>query len=357
MWSAFPTANGLARNHGDEVTLDRDPRDSTGERWYWHIQARSAEDARMHFRLARPGLLGRYGPSVEAEEEYRWLWPTEGPDAGFTLTLPAGAIVRVCATLPYGAAELRRFLQRLGRAAHVLPLTFSERGRAVPLLRFGGLGAERLVVLTARHHACEAMASYVLEGAVEHFLDLIRRGHREARRTALLAVPFVDVDGVERGDQGKARHPWDHNRDYGPTSRYRGVAALRTVLHAELRPIYALDLHTPGLRGEIEEVPYVVSSAEKNDDRMADALLSLLAARSPEAPGEGARKLVFDQAWNHPGSTGERCCAAWLRSRPQTRMATTVEFPNAVLHGQPVTTVRARAFGAALLDAVLAVAG
>jgi hypothetical protein len=47
-------------------------------------------------------------------------------------------------------------------------LAVTARGREVETLRLGCLRAEprHRVLLTARHHCCEMMASYVLEGVV-----------------------------------------------------------------------------------------------------------------------------------------------------------------------------------------------
>lgn len=166
-------------------------------------------------------------------------------------------------------------------------------------------------------------------------------------------MPMMDVDGVHEGDQGKARIPWDHNRDYGPTSRYRAVSALRTMVARECRAIYALDLHTPGLRGDIEEQPYVVASADTGDVEAATELLKRLNAVDVSQARGISRLLVFDQEWNLASSSGQRCCAAWLRSLPVTRLATTIEYPNAVDRGRPISPADARDFGAGLVRSLL----
>jgi hypothetical protein len=204
--------------------------------------------------------------------------------------------------------------------------------------------APTLLVLTARHHASEAVASYVFEGVVQTLLQAHREGlHLDL---GLLAVPAMDIDGVAAGDQGKNRTPHDHNRDYGPSSRYASVRALRTMLALETRPIIGLDLHTPGLSGPVEEIPYVVTSAESSDHRHASSLAGLLAS-------DGTETLVFDEEWNQPAGTGPRGCAAWIRSLPSTRFASTIEYPNAAVRGEPVTVDGARAFGGRLIGSVL----
>jgi hypothetical protein len=146
----------------------------------------------------------------------------------------------------------------------------------------------------------------------------------------------------------------DHNRDYGAMSRYRAVSALRAMMAREHRAVYALDLHTPGLRGDIEEQPYVVASADTGDAEAAAQLLTLLNASDDNSSVRGTAGLLrFDQEWNSSTSQGQRCCAAWLRSLPVTRLATTIEYPNAVDRGLPISPADARGFGANLLRALL----
>ncbi|MGH3671853.1 MAG: M14 family zinc carboxypeptidase [Pseudonocardiaceae bacterium] len=229
----------------------------------------------------------------------------------------------------------------------------SERGRPVPLL-VTKTAAPRVIVLTARHHACEAMASFVLEGAIEQFLRAKSSDQHVARRCDLFAVPFVDVDGVWAGDQGKGRQPWDHNRDYsGDGSRYRAVAALRAALAVEARPMVGLDFHTPGLRGPLEERPYVVASGDPGGYEAAAQLLGGATSISATTDFREAAVLLFDDPWNSVSGSGGRCFAAWLRSRPNTHDAFTVEYPNAVSTGRPVYPDQARRFGAAILSGLL----
>ncbi|MCO1575589.1 hypothetical protein M8C13_07435 [Crossiella sp. SN42] len=350
--TSFPTGNGLVVIRDDEVLLDRELRDSTGDRWYWHVRATAAQDTELRVRLARPLLLGQFGPAARTADEYHWLWPIAGPDTAFDLQIAAGTTVYASATIPYGAHEMAGFRRRLGSALWWGDLTTSEGGRGVPVVKVRAPESRRVILLTGRHHACEAMASFVLEGAIEEFVALRRDGDATARTSELIALPMMDVDGVHDGDQGKARTPWDHNRDYGPTSRYQAVSALRSMLANERRAVYALDLHTPGLRGPIEERPYVVASADPGDAETAAELLNLLNAADGRARG-GSRLLLFEYEWNSSSSSGQRCCAAWLRSLPLTRLATTIEYPNAVDRGQPINPADARDFGAILMRSLL----
>jgi hypothetical protein len=383
--TAFATGGGVVKNIDENtILLDRDLRDSTGDRWYWHVRLRSPTTTTVRVQMARPGILGRFGPATSAGAHERtagsptcsevvdrvwqtldtvsevvdYSWPGRdgaAPDGHFDVGLRGGQPTLLCATIPYGPRELHCFRRRLGDHASWHSLAHSEAGRVVPLVRVPGSAARRILVLTARHHACEAMASYVLEGAVLEFLDLRKNGHLVARSTELVALPMMDIDGVCAGDQGKARVPWDHNRDYGSGCRYRSVEALRSLMQWEDRLTFALDLHTPGLRGRAEERPYIVASGDPGDIDDAYQLLAGLESVNASAvhcdpPGI----LVFDGAWNSAHSSSARCCAAWLRSRPSTRIALTIEYPNAVDRGTPVFPCDARRFGGHLLRSLLA---
>lgn len=351
--TSFPTGNGVVAVQDDEVVLDRDLRDSTGERWYWHVRLTARQDAAVRVRLARPRLIGQFGPTVRTAGEYNWLWSATGPDDAFDLQITADDTVHASATIPYGPRELSAFRSRLRDALQWGVLTISEGGREVPVVKVHLPNARRVILLTCRSHACEAMASFVLEGAIGQFVALRREGDLLTRSSELVTVPMMDVDGAHDGDQGKARVPWDHNRDYGPTSRYRAVSALRAMMAREHRAIYALDMHTPGLRGDIEERPYVVASADTGDTEAATELLARLNATDTSQVRGTARLLHFDQEWNSSSSPGQRCCAAWLRSLPATRLATTIEYPNAVDRGLPISPTDARGFGAILMRSLL----
>src|ERR1041385_7180207 len=137
---------------------------------------------------------------------------------------------------------MRAFQARIGKrsGAKWQAVAESEKGRRVARLTFPGMNDKAVILLTARHHACEAMASYVLEGAVDEFVRLREHGNPIAEVAELNAFPMIDVDGVFEGDQGKGRTPWDHGRDYGESPRYRSVLALRALFRNDDRPLYAL---------------------------------------------------------------------------------------------------------------------
>ncbi len=169
------TGNGLAVVADGTVLLDRDLRDSSGARWYWHVRLRGS--GTVWVRMARPGLLGGFGPCVlwPNNLEYKWLFDSYAVREEFPIELDRGqSAVLLAATPPYGLAWWTSFVQRIGN--HRLQrrtLGISEAGRVVDLFRVASIDVvQTRLVLAARHHACEAMGSRLLEAIIESFLFL-----------------------------------------------------------------------------------------------------------------------------------------------------------------------------------------
>ena len=82
------------------------------------------------------------------------------------------------------------------------------------------------------HRVSDWKAS-VLQSLIDQPLD----GYR------VICVPFVDYEGVIRGDQGKSRVPHDHNRDYNERPLYPEVAAIQKLLGSK-EIFFMLDMRT-----------------------------------------------------------------------------------------------------------------
>ena len=113
---------------------------------------------------------------------------------------------------------MRRFLAEHEQNLHLVvrELCRTRGGRSIERIHLGKLDGlpEHSVLLTCRHHSCESVASYVLEGMMAAVLADTDDGAWFRKNAKVLAVPFMDKDGVEEGDQGKNRKPRDHGRDY-----------------------------------------------------------------------------------------------------------------------------------------------
>ena len=270
----FPGGNAkVTANKPGAVELEPDLR---GDRpwFYWCFEAKVIQPGEVTFTFPEKvagfaeGGVGHQGPAIGRKDESgKWTWTWQGRDAGggraFTHDFEtAGEILRFAVSIPYLESDLEAFLERHreNSSLEVSTLAKSREGREVELLQVGRPGTDRRAMLvTGRHHAVETMASFVLEG----FLDEALSGSDEAQafrdRFVLYAVPFVDKDGVENGDQGKNRKPHDHNRDYTEAPIYPEVKAIMAL--GESKDVrYALDFHCPTLVMNDHQVMYFVGA-------------------------------------------------------------------------------------------------
>jgi len=348
---------------GNTVYLRPDLRDTEGWWFYWNFRVREAQGHTLAFQFIGNNPIGVHGPAISTDRGRNWSWlgAEAVRDASFEYVFARNADeVRFCLAMPYQEKDLKEFLEPYQGHSHVKvhELCKTRKGRSVERLHFGRLdGNPRFrVLLTARHHACEMMASYVLEGLLAAILADTDNGDWFRRHVEVLAIPFVDKDGVEDGDQGKNRKPRDHNRDYADQSIYPSVAALRTLApdwsDGKLRA--AFDLHCPYIRGRYNEVIYIVGNSDESVWREQCRFGRILEeVRQGPLIYRASDNLPFGQGWNTGGNYRQgRSCSQWAASLEGIRLATTLEFPYANVHGQAVTAQSARAFGQRLAKAI-----
>lgn len=354
--AAFPGGNVLVQKvEEDTVTLSPDQRDSVPAWFYWYYRVRGAEGRKLTFVLGKENL-GVRGPAVSTDGGNTWVWL--GAEAvcegAFTFRFPPGAgEVRFSVGMPYQRADLEGCLARHKNNPHLLVevLGKTRRGRDVPLVRVRsreGSGCYA-VAITSRHHCCEMMASYVLEGLLEGALADDPAGRWLRANVDFLFAPIVDLDGVEDGDQGKNRAPFDHNRDYaGTTPRYPEVAALKDRLPAWSagRPLVFLDLHDPALRTDIHETVHFLEPEERDMAARMDTLCSHL-ERDQQGPilYRKAHNLRFGSGYNTHVARPSPLSAGWARSLPNTLLGCTVEIPYANAAGCEVNAHSGRELG------------
>jgi len=193
------------------------------------------------------------------------------------------------------------------------------------------------------------MANYALEGIIEAVLADTDDGRWFRDRVELLAIPFVDKDGVEDGDQGKNRKPRDHGRDYEGDSIYPSVEAIRELVPkwSEGRLRFAFDIHCPWIRGHYNEFVYFVGqAAEENWRQLAEFSKALESVVTGPLPYRASNNLPFGEAWNTAKNyRGGKSGARWTAVLPGVRLGTSIEIPYANAGGKPVTADSARAFG------------
>lgn len=372
----FPGGNALIEVLAeDEIEIRPDLRDTIGTWFYWYFRVRDCAGRRLRVRvIGAPTVpIAARGPAVSLDEgrSWRWLGAAAVQDGSFAFDVPQGCPeVRFSVGMPYTAADLERFLGRFeGRGGlERRELTRSEGGRSVQVLRFGRTdgGAQARVLLTCRHHSCEMMASHVLEGAMEHVLGADDQAARWLReRVEIVVVPFVDLDGVEAGDQGKNRAPHDHGRDYGPTEGiYASVRAIRDLLRDPARPPFdaVLDLHCPNItpRPTNERIYFVGSPDAQNWALVEQLSEELERVATGPLPYRSSNNLPFGTAWNvaknyvsrDERTVPQQSIGWFLDDEAGAGLHTILEFPYAEAEGTEVNATSARAFGADLVRAL-----
>jgi len=361
--AGFPGGNIRVKSiEGDTVVLEPDLRDTEGWWFYWCFRVTGAAGRTLTFKFDGKNPIGVRGPAVSRDGGATWAWlGNDAADGAFSYPFPADAgETRFAFAIPYVESDLRRFLARHDTPQNLALETLckSRKGRGVELLRAGRLdgSAPCRVLLTARHHACESVASFVLEGFIEQVLADDETGYWYRRNVEVLAVPFMDKDGVEDGDQGKNRRPRDHNRDYIGPSVHPEVKALRTYVRnwagGTLRA--ALDLHCPYIRGNHNEDIYIVGSADERVWARQRLFAGLLESNNDSPlPFSASNSLQYGEAWNNSANyQSGRSFARWAEGIDGLSLSASFEIPYANAGGREVTPDNARAFGRRLARAV-----
>lgn len=255
----YPGGNiKVNRIEGDAVYLEQELRD-TGEWWfYWNFCACGMQGRKIRFVFENGEVLGSHGP-CKSTDRIDWTWAgaetLRGLDCFEYTFSETETEVYFAFSIPYQLADLERFIKKNRLERNVSALAVSEKGRSVPVLRIGNANSDKHIYFTARHHACESTASYVLEGVMD---ALLNGKSGLAGKYLFHVVPFVDLDGAEEGDQGKSRIPHDHYCDYSEKPIYNAVRELCSYTE-KFPPYLYIDFHSPWKWGD--DI-YMVNSPE-----------------------------------------------------------------------------------------------
>jgi len=362
----FPGGNIVVEKiDGNEVFLHQDQRDTPGFWFYWYFRVRGAAGRTLAFHFTQGNVIGTRGPAVSTDGGKTWTWLAVQAvrGASFRYTFPEDAEdVRFCLAAAYLEADLHAFLHRHAGNPHLRVETHSttKKGRKTQRLHVGKLDGppEYRVLLTCRHHCCEMMASWALEGLLEAVLADTPDGRWFREHVEVAAVPMMDKDGVEEGDQGKNRKPHDHNRDYLGESIYPAVAALRQFAPkwSAGRLKLALDMHCPYIRGggdgpsSNERVFLVGHPSEEMWRRQQQFGQILQQVRTGPLLYDPKHNIAWGKAWNTV--VEPKSCSRWAGVLPGISLATTIEIPYASVGDGVVTPQSARLLGRDLARAV-----
>lgn len=329
----------VLKTEGADIYVQNEIRDTMEDWFYWAFCVEGAQGQTLTFHFDKK-WLGYYGPAI-SHDLYNWKWQNKeaAPGASNTFTYAFAedeSCVYFAHNMLYHPAHFDAFCKELG--LEQLTLCKSESGRDVPYLRVGT--GSQTILLTARHHACEATGTYVLEGVVR---ELIRNPIPD---TELVVVPFVDYDGVVDGDQGKARAPFDHNRDYrfDEEAIYATVRAIQEI--AAEKPLrYAFDFHSPWHLGKTNDGVFIPQkySGIKPLSRFACLLEQI---NTPESLPYAVRNSIAPGVdWNTSTNGQGRTFGAYMQNKACAEMAFTLETPYFTCSGTPFEAARARELG------------
>jgi hypothetical protein len=349
---------------GDTIYLHQDLRDTEGDWFYWYFRVSGAAGKTLCFEFTGSDVAGPRGPATSIDgRDWRWFGHDYQPGSNsFTFTFPVDCSeVRFAMAIPYVHADLVKFLVGYDRESRVNVEDYyqSASGRDFEVIRIDNPDAGRRryrVLLTARNHACESIASYVLEGIVNAALGISAVGDWFNENVEILAFPIVDLDGVERGDQGKNRSPHDHNRDYGRGDPiYPEIRSLKRLVEnwATDGVSLGIDLHCPYIRGKEHERIFFVGGSNASVFNELTNFSKILEKVQGSGLGYSAGDILpYGESWNTADSGVLESCSAWMTTLPGIKFAATLETAYANANGNEVTVTSARNFGADIARAI-----
>lgn len=301
----------------DTVVMLPDLRDTNGEWFYWAFAVEGAENRTITFDFSGKHVLGYFGPAVSHDFE-TWKWArdfNEDDDTKFTYTFGADEkLVYFAHSMLYQVDRFDRLAKEISLS--VSTLTKSEQGRDVQLVEFGDKGP--LVMLASRNHCCESTGTYALEGVMREFSENPLLDYKVA------VVPFMDIDGVVGGDQGKNRIPHDHNRDYTSEPIYSSVRGVMDYVKGKDVAL-GLDFHSPWHRGGTNDTCFVVRAGHIHQEgyNKFGNILEEVAGKNPDSFDYFTKNDIdFETSWNRGGSP---TFAHFFDSMPSAHWGATLE--------------------------------
>lgn len=361
--SNFPGGNiKVFESRGDAFNVAPDLRDTNCSWFYWAFRVRGAAGRTLAFRFVSDNPVGVRGPAISTDGRRSWRWTTEAFDTtSFIVSIPRDCDEIYLALAPlYTQENWDRFIATLPADA-IQPgfFTASRKGRPVEILHAGAAPekTEYHAIFAARHHCCEMIADYTMEGIVSTVVSGDSpEAHWLRDNVSFSFIPFVDKDGVEDGDQGKNRIPHDHARDYDRDDPiYPETIAtanlVRTMVKQYGKLDFVADLHCPWIRGDKNEFVYLVGK-----DLPGDAVFRRKFGRYVERscpadaiPYYQKNDVPYGTSWNTAANyTQGATLPGWAGKLLGVKAVASFEIPYANASGAVVTADSARLLGVAI---------
>lgn len=365
IYSDFPGGNIDIVEKGEDGAKIRQQCRNSDWWFYWNFGVRGAEGGTLTFEFADSGdVIGSRGPAASLDGGKTWKWlgargvKREKNSSSFEFAFPADAKdVRFAFCLPYMPSDFDAFAKSAPDIKKN-PLCKTRKGRENFAYSLGNPDGKIKIFLTSRHHACENTGTFAMQGILEEFLKKGGAAEKLLKDAEIVAIPFIDLDGVLDGDQGKGRKPHDHNRDYSESPIYPSVAAFQKLYNAKAEKaetVIALDLHSPfmfkGGEDSTDNRTYFVEGPIGNKVENLRKLSKILEAETLKS-GEGALihlqkwDVKYGTLWNTPSQMKDLTCSAWAARHPKADFACSAEIPYTDNAGVEVNAENLRGFGA-----------
>lgn len=359
----FPGANIIVEEQNDaHIRLHQDLGETSRDWFYWNFKVQGAAGKRLCFEFTKSRAIGVHGPAVSNDGGVTWRWLGSDVVDSNSFHYEFGESeqdVHFCFAIPYQWSDWQAFYTQLpAQLISEHELCTTRHGRSNKYYQWNAQAASRhRLFISARHHCCEMMVNFVIEGFLQTLLmaedDTLAGYLRD--HVDLLLIPFVDLDGAEEGDQGKGREPRDHGRDYVGESVWPDTAAIRQLIPDWGIPELLIDLHCPWIAGSEHECIFQVGSDHEpfvQEQLILNQILEEI--RQGPLPFYAKDYLAFGESWNTEANrqSGSGGIHRWDQQFSELRLGTTFEFPYANVHDQQVSRENCRLFGVDLLHAV-----
>jgi Zinc carboxypeptidase len=359
--STIPGGNIIVKNINEfDIVLLKDMRDTSGKWFYWEFKAVFHTPGTYTFIFDDGTSISSRGPALSYDDGMTWQWMNKNDYDNeknifrYHYKKDSTDTVTFCLSMNYLEKNLTAFV-----AKHLSNPNFScqtlcksSKGRDVELLKITNpdIKSKKKIFLSSRHHCCEMTATYVLEGILEEALN----NHEFQNMFEVWAVPFVDKDGVEDGDQGKNRLPHDHARDYGPRPIYPEVKKNMELIQREKMDM-VMDIHCPGLRNNHNELIYFVGPESKYMEKEIMNLAKIIEENSSGIIPFSASDIIrFGTSWNTGTNyTTGKPLARWATELEYVKLAASIEIPYANSRDFTFTSKDWRTFGHLLVRSLL----
>ena len=298
----------------DIIVLENELRDTTEDWFYWAFCVENAENKTLTFKF-QYNRLGYYGPAV-SYDLIHWHWLDSVDNNSFVYHFKdTENKVYFAHSMLYHPKRFLDFANNHNISTQELCKGY--KGSSVPYIKFGD--GKTSIILTARHHACESTGNYVLEGVLDELIN------NPIPNTKVFCVPFVDYEGVIRGDQGKSRAPHDHNRDYNleKESVYPECDAIKEYV-SKNGCHFGFDFHSPWHFLGVNDTVFIVqNSFEKLDklNRFGEIFEKSINEKSLRY--EHKNDYPFGTGWNLGGTQ----FAIYMMKRKENDIAFSLETP------------------------------